>query len=32
MYKIKACYQHDVAYRDFKDLGRRITSDRNFKR
>ena len=22
----KACFQHDMAYRDFKDLARRITS------
>ena len=26
----KACFQHDMAYRDFKDLARRAASD--FKR
>ena len=24
----KACFQHDIAYGDFKDLARRITSDK----
>ena len=24
----KACFQHDVAYRDFKDLARRTASDK----
>ena len=24
----KACFQHDMAYRDFKDLTRRTTSDK----
>ena len=24
----KVCFQHDVAYRDFKDLARRTASDR----
>ena len=24
----KACFQHDMAYGDFKDLARRITSDK----
>ena len=24
----KACFQHDIAYRDFKDLTRRTTSDK----
>ena len=23
----KACFQHDIAYRDFKDLARRTVSD-----
>ena len=25
--KFKACFQHDIAYGDFKDLPRRTTSD-----
>ena len=25
----KACFQHDIAYRDFKDLTRRTASDKN---
>ena len=24
----KACFQHDIAYGDFKDLARRTTSDK----
>ena len=24
----KACFQHDIAYKDFKDLARRTASDR----
>ena len=31
IYKIeldKACFQHDMAYEDFKDLARRTTSDK----
>ena len=28
----KVCFQHDMAYGDFKDLARRTTSDKNFKR
>ena len=24
----KACFQHDMAYRDFKDLARRTASDK----
>ena len=24
----KACFQHDIAYRDFKDLAKRKTSDK----
>ena len=27
----KACFQHDIAYEDFKDLARRITSDKVLK-
>ena len=27
----KACFQHDMAYGDFKDLTRRTTSDKVFK-
>ena len=27
----KACFQHDMAYGDFKDLARRTTSDKVFK-
>ena len=26
----KACFQHDMAYRDFKDLTRTITSDKKY--
>ena len=26
----KACFQHDIAYGDFKDLARRIASDKAF--
>ena len=28
---IKACFQHDVAYGDFKDLARRTPSDKIFR-
>ena len=28
----KACFQHDMTYRDFKDLARRTASDKSFKR
>ena len=28
----KACFQHDMAYGDFKDLARRTASDKAFKR
>ena len=34
IYKIKldkACFQHDIAYGDFKDLARRTTSDKIFR-
>ena len=27
----KACFQHDIAYGDFKDLGRRTASDKVFR-
>ena len=27
----KACFQHDMAYREFKDLARRTTSDKRAK-
>ena len=27
----KACFQHDMAYGDFKDLGRRTASDKDFR-
>ena len=27
----KACFQHDMAYRDFKDLARRTASDKALK-
>ena len=28
----KACFQHDMAYGDFKDLARRTASDKSFKK
>ena len=27
----KACFQHDIAYGDFKDLSRRIVSDKTLR-
>ena len=30
IFKIKACFQHDMAYGDFKNFTRRTTSDKTF--